>query len=253
MRFPLATVVTLIILSLFAVPLSALVITEAYTTDYIELYSCGYQLSIDRHPNTIGTFAAPQWNVLVNNEPVYVIAHGAQGSIGTVNPMTGAQFAAWIGAPNWFTTPVFADCCESALGTTQNPSVITGAADNSRSTRSFTGYGGCAITDAVKGVQRVVIPTKFITMAGIQANLEALMNPQGQINAFVLNYQATHGGANPPLLLLAQTAYANVTIKNFFAELLKQGSTAGCFYTVGQGIVTKQGKLPRAKKPARRR
>jgi len=55
-----------------------------------------------------------------------------------------------------------------------------------------------------------------------------------------------------PLLLLAQTAFANVTIKNFFAELLKQGSTAGCFYTVGQGIVTKKGKLPAAKKSRRK-
>lgn len=248
MRFPLATVV--IILSLLAVPASALVITEAYTTDFIVLYSCGYQLSVDRHPTTIGTFAAPQWNVLVNNEPVYIIAHGHQGMIGT---MTGTQLAAWIGSPNWYTTTFYVTSCESAIGTSTNPSVITAAADASRSTRTFTGYAGCAIVDAPRGMPRVVLPYKAATMGTIQTNLENAMNPQGQINAFVLAYQASHGGANPPLLLLAQTAYGNAVIRAFYVELLKQGGIQGCFYDVGQGSVTKKGKLPAAKKPARRR
>jgi hypothetical protein len=252
MRFPLATV-PLIILSLLAVPASALVITEQYTTDFIELYSCGYQLSVDRHPTTIGTFAAPQWNVLVNNEPVYVIAHGAQGSIGTHNPMNGAQLAAWIGSPAWYTTTFYITSCESAIGTSTNPSLITAAADASRATRTFTGFAGCAIVDAPRRIPRVVLPFKTGTLGTIQANLVALMHPQAQIDQFVVNYRASHGGADPSLLLLAQTAYGNVVIRNFYAELLKQGGQQGCFYDVGQGSVTKKGKLPAAKKPARRR
>ena len=247
MRFHLGIVALIVLLT--APGVSALVITEAYTTDFIELYSCGYQLSVDRHPNIIGTFAAPGWSSLVNNEAVYLIAHGQQGSIGTINPMNGAQLAAWIGASQSFTTPFYVNSCESGIGTTSNPSLITAAADNSRANRSFTGYGGCAIVDAVKGTMRVVLPAKAGAMGTIQQNLIDQMHPQAQIDAFVAQYQHDHGGANPPLLLLAQTAYANQTIKNFYAALLLQGAKEGCFYTTGQGVITKQGKLPmRAKR-----
>lgn len=246
-----AAAVLVLLLSAFSAP--ALVITEVYTTDFILLYSCGYYLSVDPHPNTIGTFAAPQWSVLGNNEPVHVIAHGQQGSIGVHNPMDGAKFAAWIAAPPSYTIQIFAESCESAVESSSGPSLITGAADASRSTRRFTGYAGCSITDRVLGMERVVKPSMFDVMAIIQEKLETQMNPQGQIDAFVKDYKAKHGGADPPLPLLAQTAYGNKVIRDFFAALLKEGDAQGCLYNAGQGIVTKQGKLaaaPRRKKAA---
>ena len=239
MRIRLAAVLALLVNTLSA---SALVITEGNTTDFIVLYSSGYYLSVDRHPNTLGTFAAPQWNTLVNNEPVYVIAHGQQGSIGTVNPMNGTELAAWIGAPNWFTTEVYVGSCESAVSTVATPSVVTAAAKASRTTRTFTGYAGCAITDAAGSGERVVLPEKVAKMTEIQNALILAMNPQAQIDNFIAAYQLAHAGANPPLLLLAQTAYQDQTIKNFYAELLKQGARAGCFYQAGKGTVTKKGK-----------
>lgn len=229
--------ITVLVLLLSALDASALVITEGYTTDFIVLYTCGYYLSIDRHPNTLGTFAVPQWGMLVNNEPVYVIAHGHEGMIGTMN---GMQLAAWIGAPLWYTTEIYATSCESGLG---NPSLITTAADESRSTRTFTGYAGCAIGDSRGGgTPRVVMPTQFARMAGIQGALMTRLQPQAEIDNFVLNYQMAHAGANPPLLLLAQYAFGNQVIRQFYAELLVDGQRQGCFYQTGKGVISKQGK-----------
>lgn len=230
------------ILFFAALAASGLVITED-TTDFALLYSSGYYLSIDRHPGSLGTFAAPGWAILVNNEPVHVVAHGAQGTIGQ-NVMDGAGFAAWIDIPAWYTTMVYAESCESAVTLPATPSVIAAAADASRSSRSFTGYAGCAITDAPHGVERVVLPTKRAEMTGIQQRLEQQLNPQRVIDTFVQNYRQAHNGAGPPLLLLAQTAYNSQEIRGFFAALLREGELDGCFYPMGTGIVTKAGKLP---------
>jgi hypothetical protein len=250
MRFRITLSIALVLL-FSSLSGSALVITESYTTDFIILYSCGYYMSVDAHPHDIGTFAAPQWNLVTNHESVHVIAHGAQGSIGEHNPMNGAQFAAWIGIPAADTNRIFADSCESGVAAPARPSLIAAAADVSRSTRSFTGYEGCAITDAPHAVERVVLPAKVDEMGAIQQHLIDTLHPQAQIDTFIHDYRQTHAGADPPLALLAQTAYANATIRRFFADLLRDGDAQHCLYPSGDGIVTQVGKLAAAKKSKR--
>ncbi|HYO78798.1 MAG TPA: hypothetical protein VE010_20220, partial [Thermoanaerobaculia bacterium] len=220
----------------------ALVVTQEATNDFIVLYSAGYFMSVDPHPNVLGTFAAPGLNQIGQGEALVMVAHGGTGEIGEEDgEMNGGQLATWLTNNNIPATPisVFLTSCQSGVGGAD--SLAATAAAGSQSNLTFTGYLGCAIVNAPAGTVVVVQPEYEDEVAAIQQALIDELNPQAQIAAIIAEYQASHSGASPPLATLAQLAYQNVGIRDFFAQLI--AASGAYFYAGAAGNVQYQGQL----------
>jgi hypothetical protein len=221
----------------FGTSANALVVLDTYTNDFVLLYSAGFYMSIDKHPDFVGVFAAPGLAQMEAGENLVLVAHGSPNNIGG---MSGQQLALWLTNNGIPMTPltVFLASCDSGTDAGQG-SVVGNAAKASAQNLTFTGYEGCTVTSQRLQGEDVVNPNDEPELEVEQAALELELNPQAVIAQFVQDYQVSHGGSNPPLALLAQTAFNDSTIQEFFQRLLREG--APFFLPDGEGVNTQQG------------